>query len=286
MKHSDPYNFPATCHVCGTAFLARYNVGPKAKVCTTKAHSCERSYTPTFTPSGEVTGKGKVISCVEKCCRSLYLAGLNSQSTNEIDRSRILSDEEFQKVMLYTYKLNPPMGLAIRFTGATGCRVSETLLVRRENLLMDWEGHTVKIPSVKREGRPLRTVDISDPILIAELFLLKEDCEKKGRPRGLLFYRESDSGAPEETERPLVKRTLQYNFSLILKKLGIVKDTGIHILRHTRATQLTSAGSNLVYVSRQLGWTSIEMARNYVKTPLKDRQKFEENLPNVGSDNE
>ena len=253
MIMKNPNNFPANCHVCATDFLARYNVGAKAKVCTPREHKCSKS----------LSEKGKVISCEEKCCRSRYLAGVSSQASVSIQKTRLLSHQEFTDVMSATYKLRPPIGLTIRFVGATGCRISEALLVRRENLFCDREGSTIQIPSVKREGRPMRSVDLTDEILLAELM-----AKKKQRECGLFFLAK--------------KRTVQYNFSKILKRLGIVKSTGIHILRHTRATQLSEAGANIVHIALQMGWQSVETSKRYIKTSAEERQKIAEKLPPIG----
>lgn len=164
-----------------------------------------------------------------------------------------------------TYKLRPPIGLIIRFVAGTGCRVSESLLVRREDLFSDQEGSTIKIPCVKTVGRPLRTVDIHDEILLAEL-----KARKKEGGRGVFFV--------------VPQRTVQYHFSRIMEKLGITdKTTGIHILRHTRATQLSRAGSKPTYVAQQLGWTNLETAKRYVKTDRQERLEIGRNLPSVGS---
>ena len=251
MKKENPNDFPAKCYVCGADFLARYNIGKKAKVCTPTSHICR---------------KGDKGSCIYKCCRSRYLQGASSQAINEtIDTHKLLSEDEFQMVTKATYKLRPPIGLVIRFIAGTGCRVSEALMVRREDLFTDREGSTIKIPCVKREGRPLRTVDLHDEILVAEL-----KARKKEGGRGVFFV------APQ--------RTVQYNFSKILEKLGICdKTTGIHLLRHTRATQLSRAGAKPTYVAQQLGWSSLETAKRHVKTDREERIQIGENLPPVGS---
>ncbi len=109
----------------------------------------------------------------------------------------------------------------------------------------------------------MRSVDITDEILLAELI-----AKKKERDCGLFFVAK--------------KRTVQYHFSQILKRLGLVKSTGIHILRHTRATQLSAAGANIVHIALQMGWHSVETSKRYIKTSAEERQKIAEKLPPIG----
>jgi integrase len=259
MKAGEIYSFPAVCEVCGKDFKARYNVGARAKVCTGPAHVCE--------PRLEALpgGRQRVDPCVEKCCRSKFRAASASFSMNQaIDDSKMLTDEEFKNVMRASFQLPHPHGLVIRFLAGTGCRVGESLLVRREDFNPGGKIPTVRIPtSKKRHGIPKRVVDLTDEVLVAELKALV-----RKNPRGPFFF--------------AVKRTVQYHFHRLMEKLGLKKSTGIHILRHTRASQLLLEGALPEHIRQQLGWASLETAKYYIHIDLKSRTALMGKGPDYG----
>ncbi len=203
--------------------------------------------------------------CTEKCCRSKHRAGAASLRVNRaIDDSLILSDDEFKKVMRHSFQLPYPHGIAIRFIAGTGCRVGEALLVRREDFRPEGKIPTIKIPtSKKRYGIPKRVVDLTDEVLVAELKAMH-----KKSPQGPFFL--------------AVKRTVQYHFSKMMAHLGLVKSTGIHILRHTRATQLLLEGALPVHIRQQLGWASLETAKYYTHIDLDSRKALMGKGPGYG----
>ncbi len=259
MNHRNLYTIPAVCEVCGLSFKARYNVGSRAKVCTRPDHVCEPGVD--YLPSG----RQKVDPCLGKCCRSKFRASSGSLSMNQaIDDSKLLSNEEFKLVMRASFKIPKPHGIVIRFLGATGARIGEALLVRREDFNPDGEIPTVRIPtSKKRHGIPKRTVDLTDEVLVAELKAMKRKC-----PKGPFFL--------------AVKRTTQYHFGRIMAKLNLEKSTGIHILRHTRASQLMRQGALPAHIAQQLGWASLEMAKTYSHIDVPARKALLGKMPGYG----
>ncbi len=239
------YTTPATCHVCSRNYLARYNVGKRAKVCTPPSHKCRRE------EKILANGKRKIITCVEGCCRSRYAkSAVASTMDNAIDPSKVLSNEEFGQVVKATYKIGDPTGIAIRFISGTGCRLNEARLVKVRD--MDFRAgdlSVAKVPTLKRGGRPVRSVFLrNDNKLVREL----RSWVKGRKPDEFLF--------------PIPARTLQRAVEKILEKHKPDRDGLVHIFRHTHASQLVEAGVDWQTIRQRLGWSSLEMAKRYVHT--------------------
>jgi integrase len=246
------------CYICSKIFYPPPNLVRRAKVCTPTSHECQKKVIE------RLDGRKKVMPCTAKCCRSRYRASAAiSLMDQAIDARKLLTDEEFVRVIRETYKMNGLVGYAIRFIAVTGCRVGETALVRREDARVDEDPPVVKIPTLKRGGRPVRTVDLHDLAFVKELRHVLVAC----LPGAAIF--------------PIPKRTLQDRWSRMVGALEISKDTGIHVLRHTRASQLVEAGASLTYVRSQLGWSTITMAGIYAHTSKKARQKIMEKMQTV-----
>ena len=67
-----------------------------------------------------------------------------------------------------------------------------------------------------------------------------------------------------------------------MEKLGLKKSTGIHILRHTRASQLLRDGALPAHLAQQLGWASLEVAKSYTHIDLKSRKALMGKSPDYG----
>ena len=245
MKKDDDYTVKATCHICGKAFMARYNVKGRAKVCTRKEHACKRKV------EKRPGQRDKIIQCVENCCRSQYRRGAASMAMDgAIDPRQVLSDAEFKKVWDMTGALRGDERVALRFIAVTGCRLGEAFLVRQGAISWTKDGYsTVRIPTLKRKGHPVRSVHINNSSLfLAELKAWVKNV-KDGEP---LFL--------------IPRRSLQAALEKILDKVKVDRDGLVHILRHTRASQLAAAGAQPNYIRQQLGWSSLEMAKIYTHT--------------------
>lgn len=238
------YTVPAICHCCSRKFLARYNVGGRAKVCTPPSHICKKG-------DKKVKGDQK-IPCVEKCCRSRYARSESSSAMdNAIDPKKVLNDEEFKKVVAETRKTKDLLSSTLRFIAATGCRLGEALLVRRQDVdLRSGKLSVVKVPTLKRGGRPIRSVYLRNRHwVVPEIRALLNG---HGKPADLLF--------------PVARRSLQRRLEAILEKFKPDREGLVHIFRHTRASQMIAAGADWQMVRQALGWASLEMAKRYVHT--------------------
>ncbi len=249
------YTIPARCRICGTRFLARYNVGSRAKCCTRGSHSCSPS--SNTLPSGKV----KTIPCKIKCCRSQYAQGKSATMMDHaIDQTKVLSDPEFKKVVALIRQLPNREKMPLLFIAATGCRLGESFLVYPEDLDFTSQIPSARIPTLKRKGRPVRTVDLTDPIFTREL-----KAYSKTRKNLVLF----EAG----------RRTLQKKFKEVLANAKLKKSGAVHLLRHTRASQLIRAGCDLPEVRRLLGWASLEMLKIYAHTDIESRLEVGKRLP-------
>ena len=241
--NKDPlYTIDAHCHVCQAAYKARYNVGRRAKVCTPKSHKCRRGK----------DRNGRRIPCLEKCCKSQYRRGASASAMDSaIDPRKVLNEKEFAGVQRAAKKLGVTglvaIGLAIRFLSATGCRLGEMILVRKRDF--SWQPgdvSIVKVTTLKRAGRPIRSVH-----LLNKSPFVKELREWVKRMK------------PEDRVFPVARRSVQRELEKIFDKVKKDRESLAHIFRHTRASQLIAAGADLNYVRQQLGWTSLEMAKIY-----------------------
>jgi len=243
MAQSD-YTVPATCAVCGKKFMARYNVAGRAKACTPPSHKCRR-------------GKrdGRKVSCLDGCCRSKYYRGLSKSIANSpIDSRKFLNGEEYKKVLLASKKLQNPEGISIRFALETGCRLREVPLVRRRHL--EWKDgplSVVRIPTLKNVGHPELPVHL----------------DNKGE-----FVRELRAWVKGlKSEDPLFEaapRTLQETLERILDRVKPDRASLFHILRHTRATRLSTSGLPPNVIRAEMRWSSIELLKVYSHTTEKE----------------
>jgi integrase len=255
---TDPlYNFPARCQICNEKFNARYNVRNRGKVCTEPSHKCIK---------GSLTlasGAHKPIPCVDNCCRSQYRSGAVQSMDQAIDRTKMLTDEEFLGAIREMKREMDPAGIALRFIAFTGCRLGEALLVYPPDVSFGGLIATVKVCTLKRKGRPRRTVDLHDSDFIIELAQWM-----KGRSATTPLF-------------PVPRRTLQHRMSAVLKRLNLSKDSCVHLLRHTRASQLVRAGATWTYIRQSLGWSTLEMANVYTHTDDIERTSIADRLPGL-----
>ncbi len=252
MNKDADYTVKATCHICGKAFLARYNVKGRAKVCTRKEHVCKRKV------EKRPGRRDKVISCVEDCCRSQYRRGASSMAMDgAIDPRKVLSDAEFKKVWALSAALRGDERVALRFIASTGCRLGEAFMVRRGAISWTVGSYsTVRIPTLKRKGHPARSVHLKNGSEFATELRAWEKKVPDGDP---LFL--------------IPRRSLQAALEKVLDKVKVDRDGLIHILRHTRASQLAKAGAHPNYIRQQLGWSSLEMAKIYTHTDADEISK-------------
>jgi site-specific recombinase XerD len=152
--------------------------------------------------------------------------------------------------------------LLLTLTYSSGLRVSEVVSLKFSDI--DFGRRTVLIRNGK--GRKDRYTMLSDKAIV----LLAEYC------KSLCSVDWIFPGLPVTTH--LSVRSAQRIFEQALAKAGIVKQASIHSLRHSFATHLLESGTDIRYIQKLLGHSSLKTTERYthvakrtvlkVKSPL------------------
>jgi site-specific recombinase XerD len=117
----------------------------------------------------------------------------------------------------------------------------------------------MQILVAKAKGKKDRYVNLS-PVL---LDILREYLKTyKPRPRVYLFE-------SEQTLSSYPARTVQQIFSNAKRRAGILKEVGIHSLRHSFATHLLDKGTDIKYIKDLLGHFNIRTTERYLHVSKK-----------------
>ncbi|TVR40861.1 MAG: integrase [Bacteroidia bacterium] len=141
---------------------------------------------------------------------------------------------------------------------ACGLRRSELLNLKPEHV--DSERGLLIVKNAK--GRKDRVVSISDKIIV-----LLRDYYRRYRPQVWLFEGQKAGTSYSET-------SLQAVLKGALKKAGIKKPVTLHWLRHSYATHLLEAGTDLRYIQELLGHKSSKTTEIYTHVSEKSVQKI------------
>lgn len=131
---------------------------------------------------------------------------------------------------------------------ASGLRVGEVVRLQ----LQDIDSDRMMIRIRQSKGRKDRYVMLSTK----SLDLLRLYC-RAYRPKTWLFPGQAG------TEVHITERTAQHVFEHAKDKAGIRKKVGIHVLRHSFATHLLEAGTDLRYIQELLGHSSSKTTEIY-----------------------
>lgn len=164
---------------------------------------------------------------------------------------KALNTTEIKK--LFAAVQNPKHQLILNLCYGMGLRVSEIVNLRISDI--DSVANTVLIQRSK--GKKDRYVNLPQSVL-------KEmrDYYREYRPKEFLF--EGQYGGH------ITARTVQQVFRNAMLKAGITKKIGIHGLRHSYATHLLEAGTDISLIQKLLGHSNIKTTLIY--TSVTDRQ--------------
>lgn len=249
-----------SCVICGATFSRPKNIAKRAKVCTTKDHACKGD-------SVKVPGrKDKYIACIENCCLSQYKAGQSKQfMEGTLEKRKYFEEQgELLKALKFLDRARRDVALAIRLAASCGLRVGEIGLIRKEDFSLDDEAPVIYCPTLKRKGRPKRTIDLEAGIA--------EDLKK---------YIEETDLEDSSPVFPIPKRTLQHWFEKIQKLAGCKTIRPFHSLRHTHNTRLAEMGTDPRYTQQRAGWATLEMYKVYAHMTDAMRKKIASKLPKV-----
>jgi len=165
----------------------------------------------------------------------------------------LLNEEELRKLF---NALSNKKHKAMLFTVySAGLRVSEIVNLKLKHI--DSERMQILIENAK--GKKDRYVNLS-PILLDILRKYIQQYE----PRPKLYLFES-----EQTGNAYPTRTVQQIFSNAKRDAGILKDVGIHSLRHSFATHLLDKGTDIRYIKDLLGHFDIKTTERYLHVSKK-----------------
>ncbi len=161
---------------------------------------------------------------------------------------KLLNEDELRRLF---NALTNKKHKAMLFTAySAGLRVSEIVQLKISHI--DSERMQIFIENAK--GKKDRFVNLSPMLLDILRAYIKEYS-----PRPITYLFES-----EQTGAAYPTRTVQQIFSNAKSKAGILKDVGIHSLRHSFATHLLDKGTDIRYIKELLGHFDIKTTERYL----------------------
>lgn len=161
-------------------------------------------------------------------------------------RPGVLSREEVERI------IDAPRGIKHRailaMTYGSGLRVSEAVRVR----IADVDRGRMMLRVVQGKGRKDRYT-----VLSRRALSLLEDVWRRNRPVEFFFT------GPDRIH-PICVGTAQAVYYEALRRSGVRRVGGIHVLRHCFATHLMEAGTDIYTIRRWMGHTSLVTTGRYM----------------------
>lgn len=163
-----------------------------------------------------------------------------------------LSTEEVKR--LFDVMTNPKHKTLLMTAYGTGMRVSE--LVRLRIVDLDCSRQMLRVNQGKGQKDRFTILPLT---LIDQL----EAYRKAYQPQDYFFY-------SRDGKTPITIATAQKVYYQAIRKAGIIKKCGIHILRHSFATHLLDSGWDIFTIKALLGHRSLSTTAKYihVMTPI------------------
>lgn len=162
----------------------------------------------------------------------------------------VLSKEEVKKLFVTTS--NSKHLLILKIAYGMGLRVSEIVDLKIKNI--DLDRYLVHIVSSK--GKKDRYVNF--PVSLVNLY---NDYLKEYQPVNYVFE--------GQFREQYTTRSAQAVFKNAMNKANISKTIGIHGLRHSYATHLLEAGTDMVFIQKLLGHSNVKTTEIYAKVSTK-----------------
>ncbi|HYE12521.1 MAG TPA: site-specific tyrosine recombinase/integron integrase [Patescibacteria group bacterium] len=175
----------------------------------------------------------------------------------------ILSKDEVKRLFNVTTNLKHRTILATIYSA--GLRVSEAANLK----LKDIDSSNMQIRVEQGKGSKDRYTILSDK----NLELLRQ-YYKLHRPTTWLFPGQS-------IEEPVTSRTIQRVFEISKQKAGINKDVTVHSLRHSFATHLLEAGTDIFHIQLLLGHSSVKTTSIYIHLTSKNLMNLKSPLDTI-----
>jgi len=163
---------------------------------------------------------------------------------NEVELARLFNamENKKHKAMLFT-------------AYSAGLRVSEIVSLK----IADVDSVRMQLFIGRAKGKKDRYVNLS-PVLLD--ILRSYVASYQPRPKTFLFE-------SEQTLTAYPVRTVQQIFSNARRKAGILKEVGVHSLRHSFATHLLDKGTDIKYIKDLLGHFNIKTTERYLHVSKK-----------------
>jgi integrase/recombinase XerD len=175
---------------------------------------------------------------------------------------KVLSKEEVKKLFVTTTNLKHLLVLKMAY--GMGLRVSELIALKYRNI--DFDRDQVHIEAAK--GKKDRYVNLP-----RTLIPLLQDYLKVYQPVDYLFE--------GQFANQYTTRSAQAVFKNAMEKAKITKSVGIHGLRHSYATHLLEAGTDMVFIQKLLGHSAIKTTEMYAKVSNRLISKVESPLDSI-----
>lgn len=159
---------------------------------------------------------------------------------------KTLSKEEVKRIFSVT--VNSRHKLMLKLCYGMGLRVSEVVSLK----ITDIDSHRMQVRIEQAKGKKDRYVNLPGSIL-TEL----RDYYRTYKPKKYLFE--------GQFEDKYSIRSVQATFKRAMEKAKINKVIGIHGLRHSYATHLLEAGTDMVFIQKLLGHKNIKTTEVYAK---------------------
>ena len=157
---------------------------------------------------------------------------------------------------------NPKHKLLLLIGYGAGLRVGEIVTLRWQDIL--FEEHKIHIKNAK--GKKDRLVMLPYSIVHSlEIY-------RKLYPKSVYVFEGQFAGEPYST------RSVQEVMRMAIKKVGIDKKATVHTLRHSFATHLLEAGTDIRYIQKILGHASIKTTIVYTHVSKQAIDKIESPL--------
>jgi integrase/recombinase XerD len=152
--------------------------------------------------------------------------------------------------------------LMLQFMYGSGCRVSEVVKIKVEDINL--KERTAMIRSGK--GNKDRLIILSKEWIKG----LKKYLKKKKIKSEFVFSKKNGKNLSTDTVQRIVRESA--------KKAGINKHVTPHCLRHSYATHLLEAGTNIRYIQSLLGHSSLNTTQIYTNVASEQLKKVESPL--------
>ncbi|MDD3083512.1 MAG: tyrosine-type recombinase/integrase [Candidatus ainarchaeum sp.] len=175
----------------------------------------------------------------------------------------VLSKEEI-KLLFQATKFGRNR-LMLKFMYGSGCRVSEVVKLKINDI--NFKEKTAIIRSGK--GNKDRMIILSKEWIIE----IKKYLKKKKIKSEYIFTKKNGKKISTDTIQRIVRESA--------KKAGITKEVTPHSLRHSYATHLLEAGTNIRYIQSLLGHSSLNTTQIYTSVANEQLKKIESPLDNM-----